>query len=140
MNCDFKTTQIGDVYRHRCRACGTERKSQTERYIRECNPPRPPYDTGDILHEIIRDKTGQDVSPGCGCRQAIYRMNQYGPAWAREHVDEITAVMLQEAEIRGAIMRLDVPAFGAGPNFAPFAAKDMVLKAIKISERRGKRK
>jgi hypothetical protein len=97
----------------------------------------PPYDTGDILHGLVKETTGQDVSPGCGCRRKIWEMNQYGPSWAREHVDEIVMVMLEEAQTRGLIVRLDSP---VGPNAAPWAAKRLVMRAIRIGERKARRK
>lgn len=56
---------------------------------------------GDLLHEMIKRWTGEDIETGCQCRSWIVRMNAWGPAGCREHLDEIVAHMLSEAKKRG---------------------------------------
>jgi hypothetical protein len=56
---------------------------------------------GDYLHETIKHWTGEDIERGCQCKAWIDRMNAWGPAGCREHLNEIVAHMLSEAKKRG---------------------------------------
>jgi hypothetical protein len=126
-----------------CTICGVVKAAPTQRRCgkldRNALPPQP-FDTGDVLHDLIRRKTKQEVRPGCKCLGMMQRMNHGGPEWTRQHIDEIVLVMLEEAQIRGLILNIDVPAFAGGPSVAPEAARRLVLKAARISERRARRK
>jgi len=80
---------------------------------------------GDCLHRAIERRTGEEPKLSCGCRSRIARMNAWGPAGCREHLDEIVGWLLEEAERRG-WRSAKLPG-------ARWAVKRLVLAAIKES-------
>ena len=56
---------------------------------------------GDYLHDMILRWTGEGMTLGCDCKAWIAKMNAWGPAGCREHLNEIVAHMLEEAKKRG---------------------------------------
>lgn len=74
-----------------------ERRKEQEAAEKAKRPKGP----GDYLHEMIKRWTGEDIERGCQCKAWIDRMNAWGPAGCREHLDEIVAHMLSEAKKRG---------------------------------------
>jgi len=53
------------------------------------------------LHRLIREETGEDIIPGCGCEAWMRKLDQWGPDGCREHRDEIAEKMVAEAAKRG---------------------------------------
>lgn len=92
--------------------------------------PKPnPKGPGDHLHTLIRRCTREDYRPGCGCKKMVAKMNALGPSWCREHIDEIIAKMLTEAQKRSKWKRLT-----SLPGTKLFI-KRMILSAIRKAER-----
>ena len=95
---------------------------------------RPKYQSthrgpGTILHRKIKQRTGEGYTPDCGCEDMTRRMNAWGPAGCRDHLDEIVAKMLTEAKTRPKWKLL-----AALPG-AKLIMKRMVLSAIREAER-----
>jgi hypothetical protein len=105
MNCTFHTN---DGINHVCMVCGKPLRTHfvhaPARIVRICSG-RPltaaPKGPGDYLHAMIRYWTGEDIDHGCQCKAWIDRMNAWGSAGCREHLNEIVAHMLSEAKKRG---------------------------------------
>jgi hypothetical protein len=105
MYCQF---QSDDGLQHACAICGktlqTRFRHASSRIARICSG-RPltaaPKGPGDYLHAMIRYWTGEDIERDCQCEAWIDRMNAWGPAGCREHLNEIVAHMLSEAKKRG---------------------------------------
>ena len=86
------------------------------------------YGVGSCLHSLIIRWFGEDYRTGCGCESFVADMNRNGPAWCREHADEISAKMQAEAEKRGwklAKLRWPTKRF----------CRLLVLKAIRDAEK-----
>lgn len=62
--------------------------------------------TGTILHGMAKSYAGEDVMKGCKCAKWIKLMDDNGPAWCRQHVDEIVGVMVNEAKRRAGNWKL----------------------------------
>ena len=95
---------------------------------------RPKYQStrtgpGTILHRKIKNRTGEDYTPNCGCNDMVRRMNAWGPSGCREHLDEIVNKMLAEAKNRPKWKLL------ASLPGAKIVMKRMVLSAIREAER-----
>ena len=87
--------------------------------------------TGTILHRMIKDRTGEDYTPNCGCNDMVRRMNAWGPAGCREHLNEIVTKMHTEAKNRPKWKLL------ASLPGVKLVMKRMVLSAIREAEREG---
>jgi len=55
---------------------------------------------GHQLQRIIARLLGQEAVLGCGCGSMIARMNAWGPAGCREHLDELTDRLVEVATVR----------------------------------------
>ena len=86
---------------------------------------------GTILHRMIKERTGEDYTPNCGCNDMIRRMNAWGPTGCREHLDKIVTKMHTEAKKRPKWKLL-----ASLPGVKLFM-KRMVLSAIREAERSG---
>jgi hypothetical protein len=82
---------------------------------------------GDYLHQMIRRWTREEIRQGCGCDSWIRKMNDWGPAGSREHIDEIVDHILKQARQRGWKI-------AAWPGAAT-AAKLAVTRACRMAER-----
>jgi|GEM_PF-2749401 len=91
-------------------------------------PPRA-KGSGDYLHGAILKWVGEGPTRECGCKDRITKMNRWGPAGCREHLNEIVEWMMDEAKQRG-WWRYAV----AVPGSRLFVRR-MVLGAIKKAER-----
>ena len=80
---------------------------------------------GTILHRMIKERTGEDYTPECGCNDMVRRMNAWGPSGCRAHIDEIVTKMHTEAKNRPK-WKLLVALPGA-----KLVIKRMVLSAIR---------
>ncbi|NLE56823.1 MAG: hypothetical protein GX616_00570 [Planctomycetes bacterium] len=56
---------------------------------------------GTCLHRAIRRWIGAGPSATCSCRGRIARMNAWGPAGCRVHLEEIVDWLVEEADKRG---------------------------------------
>lgn len=83
---------------------------------------------GDYLHLAILRWAGEGPTRKCTCKDRIAKMNKWGPAVCREHLDTIIDWMIEEASKRG-WWRYTV----AVPRSRLFI-KRMVLGAIKKAE------
>lgn len=84
---------------------------------------------GDFLHDAILRWVGEGPTRECGCTDRIVKMNAWGAAGCREHIDEIVAWLVEEATKRGWwSLAVAVPG-------SRFFIKRMVLSAIKKAER-----
>lgn len=102
---------------------------------------------GTTLHDLLLDRFDLDMVQGCGCKQWIEKMNVWGPAGCREHLDEIVRKMLGEAERRKWKLG-DKPLLSAvarvgtltpwGMRFARSWARKLVTEAIERSEQNEK--
>ena len=92
-------------------------------------PTRP--GPGTILHRIIKKRTGEDYTPDCPCADMTRRMNAWGPAGCRDHIDEIVTKLHTEAKTRPKWKLL-----ASLPGVKLFM-KRMVLSAIREAEREG---
>ena len=102
--CPFVVSRIKSGYKHYCPKCHTIRTSISPRYIRVCpvdssdnNAERNP---GDYLHDAILKWVGEGPTRQCGCQDRIRQMNAWGPT-CREHIEEITDWLMEEAAKRG---------------------------------------
>jgi hypothetical protein len=119
-----------------CQKCGKIKKKFC---LRNCDVPDYPYigvitqptlirGPGDYLHDAILKLVGEVPTRECSCRASIAKMNSWGPAGCRAHLDEIVEWMDVEAKQRG-WWRFAV----AVPGSRLFI-KRMVLGAIKQAE------
>ena len=60
-----------------------------------------PLGTGDWLHIGILRWVGECPDRKCGCQDRINQMNAWGPSGCREHLEEITDWLMEEAGNRG---------------------------------------
>ena len=58
------------------------------------------YNTGDMLHGLLRERLGVGIKDGCQCREWIDRMNQWGPDGSRKYLTQIVNALLAEADRR----------------------------------------
>jgi len=63
--------------------------------------PQPNKGPGDYLHDAILRWVGESPTADCQCRSRIARMNAWGPAGCREHLEEIVGWLAEEAKKRG---------------------------------------
>ena len=148
IRCRFEATNDAGT-EFRCTVCGavvrTSKPTRPEAIWAECGSvavpadgvtPAPgapgipidqwpgPHGPGWWLHRIIRERTGEDVLPGCECLSWIRQMDAWGIAGCRgEHLGEIVARLVGEAAKRG--WRLDNATLGArmAARLARWAAK-----------------
>ncbi|MGD9126798.1 MAG: hypothetical protein PVH19_05405 [Planctomycetia bacterium] len=92
--------------------------------------PRP-RGPGDYLHAAILRLTGEDYQPGCGCDDMVHRMNAWGPAGCRDHINDIAQKILTEAAARKKRWKLLTSLPGA-----TLFIKLMIRSAIRKSERK----
>jgi len=57
--------------------------------------------TGDHLHDVILQYTGEDFTPDCPCQEMIAKMNRWGVVGTRQHRKEIVEQLREEASQRG---------------------------------------
>lgn len=90
--------------------------------------PLEKFDTGDILHNLIKSYTGLEPTPSCKCRSWINAMNRWGPVKCREHIDEIVQHLIDTVK----------NLFPKGSLLIPkrFGTTQMVNWAIKKSEKK----
>jgi hypothetical protein len=81
------------------------------------------------LHRLIRRWFGQKFADNCKCKETIRKMNRWGPAGCREHLDEIVSVMRAEARHRDWWLRL----LAAMPG-VEYPMQELVLLAIELAE------
>lgn len=99
---------------------------------------------GNILHDILYNRFGVDISTGCACKVWITQMNQGGPEWCRKNIQGIVGKMLSEAKRRkwvleGRHVLSRAARLGTmlpwGMDYARKWARGLVLEAIELSER-----
>ena len=102
---------------HNCRASGTR--------------PRlvPASGPGDYFHRMLKKWLNQDIRAGCKCKGMIRKMNGWGWAGCRAHIDEIVDKMLDEGRKRN-MMLAKVP----GARVAAKAAVSAILLAKRDSK------
>lgn len=61
--------------------------------------PKPPG-PGDHLHALLLKWLGAEMTAGCKCKDWIRKMNAWGPAGCRTHLDKIVDHMVGEAKRR----------------------------------------
>jgi hypothetical protein len=59
-----------------------------------------PKGPGDYLHDAILKWVGEGPTRECGCKDRIAKMNAWGPAGCREHLEEIVEWLMNEAQKR----------------------------------------
>lgn len=82
--------------------------------------PPPPKGAGTILHETLA-RFGIEESPTCRCLAKMREMDREGPDWCEAHLEEIAAVMVEEAQKRNWLRFFPGKAF---------AARELILSAI----------
>ncbi len=90
---------------------------------------------GDYLHERIERWTGEKMTADCPCKDRLRRMNAWGPAGCREHLDEIVVWLVDEAMRRGREPGGSVWLNLAGWPGARFVCRRLVLSAIREAEK-----
>lgn len=75
----------------------------------------------------LLSKIGIRATSTCNCNKHVAEMDRNGPEWCRNNIETILSWMSEEAKIQGVI-------------FISFAAKEIVFLAIRIVERREKKK
>jgi len=83
---------------------------------------------GTHLHNIILKWIGEAPTQKCGCTSRIRKMNAWGPAGCRKHIDEIVTWLVDEANKRD-WWRYIVAVPGS-----KYFMKRLVLLAIKKAE------
>lgn len=135
MLCDFKENKTGDIV---CKNCGRSLPADSVLPIfRECESKIVSTtvvvaaNTGNFLHSIVHNMTGEDFLPGCGCRDMMSKMADWGPDGCREHLEEIVDKMQSEGKKRGWKNKL----LASMPILSRAAMKAMVLYAIRKAEK-----
>ena len=77
---------------HSCLARGKRARQQP-------SEPQPGM-AGNHLHRLILKHLELETTEKCQCDEMVRRMNENGPAWCREHVEEILDAMFEEARRR----------------------------------------
>lgn len=84
---------------------------------------------GDHLHDVIREWTGENFTPACGCERWMRKMNRGGVPWTRSHLWMIVKKLRIEAGQRKWWRQL------AKLPGVQFPIRAMVLEAIGRAER-----
>lgn len=104
MRCDFAVEQLGEArYRLTCRRCGTEHIHVAPSLRAMCSviDISVSKGPGDFLHDAILKWVGEGPTRECSCKDRINKMNAWGPAGCREHLQEIGDWLVEEAGKRG---------------------------------------
>ncbi len=93
---------------------------------------------GDCLHLLIDRLTGNKPDRKCGCEDRIIAMNKWGPSGCREHLDEITDRLVEQANKHD--WKIRVPGIGSLARLAPegvqrWSCRQLALLAIRRAER-----
>ena len=56
--------------------------------------------TGSHLHSLIKRYTGEDYTPGCGCRAVVRQMDENPPQWSLDNMPMILKKLRMEARAR----------------------------------------
>ena len=153
MNCEYEIIgqSAGGENILRCRRpeCGHETVSAygSGMVHTMCRINKLKYKTGDILHNLLRDKLGTGFKTGCACKAWIAKMNEWGPKGCRENLVKIVNALLAEAKRRewqldGRPILSKVARIGAcvpgSMCFARAWARRLVREAIRRSEQNEK--
>jgi hypothetical protein len=117
--------------RYRCDVCNLV-ITTTVLPITCCNPNAPPRikGPGDYLHDAILKWVGEGPTRECHCKDRIAKMNAWGPAGCREHLEEIIEWMMGEAQKR-AWWKVAV----AAPILPRIFIRQMIIGAIADAEK-----
>lgn len=55
---------------------------------------------GAHLHAVVKQYTGQDYKPGCGCRELAGKMDAHPPQWSLDNLKMIVGKLRGEARRR----------------------------------------
>ena len=90
----LKCSKCGFVYRWKLTTGQNPRRLCRRIRVRPKGP-------GDYLHDGIKKWVGEGPTRKCGCEDRIRQMNAWGPEQCREHIEEITDWLMEEAGKRG---------------------------------------
>jgi hypothetical protein len=95
---------VADKTGKKCVNCGWRWNHDTRFPRRVCTgiaQPQLQQGPGDHLHSLVRRYFGEQATLGCGCAEWINKLNAWGAAGCREHIDEIAERLLNQADEKG---------------------------------------
>lgn len=86
--------------------------------------------TGTHLHRLVKQYTGQDFLPGCGCQSLVDKMNSHPPKWSIANLKMIVEQLRAAAQARGWRTRLLVTLPGSNTPL-----RWLVREAVRLAEK-----